>query len=231
MSTEEYAYKSLAEWREKEAKLQLDLIEKNETEKMSMPNKLVIKTHKGEMVIEDTEEDLDEHAPMTKTVSSSLPVSFPEILQDVMSKRKSHLHNRNSKISIQKVNKRDVDRVVSHNRSTQQKICKKNFEFSTNDKGRGELDEKKSMVHGNQQSLRRPPTSEGLHDELQSNEDYEEKNETILEENVPLASFSPEFTKDSNEAQTAVETHSIFGNATLDALAPTQNKEATKPGW
>jgi hypothetical protein len=48
MSTEDLASKDLAEWREKEAKHQLDLIEKN----MSLANGYLIKTHKDEEIIE-----------------------------------------------------------------------------------------------------------------------------------------------------------------------------------
>ena len=43
MSTEELAYKGLAEWREKEDKLQLDWITKTELEMVSMPKKIVFK--------------------------------------------------------------------------------------------------------------------------------------------------------------------------------------------
>jgi len=53
MTAEELASKELAEWREREAKHQLEIIQKTELEMMTMPAKYLVKSHKGEEIIED----------------------------------------------------------------------------------------------------------------------------------------------------------------------------------
>ena len=47
MSTEDLAYKELAEWRENEAKRKLDLIEKAGRERTGVKSKTLITTKKG----------------------------------------------------------------------------------------------------------------------------------------------------------------------------------------
>ena len=51
MTAEELASKELAEWREREAKHSLEIIQKTELELMSMSTKYLVKTHKGEEII------------------------------------------------------------------------------------------------------------------------------------------------------------------------------------
>lgn len=53
LSPEEMASQELAEWREKETKHQLDMIKKNELDLMAQAKSIVVKTHKGELVIEN----------------------------------------------------------------------------------------------------------------------------------------------------------------------------------
>ncbi|XP_023245015.1 uncharacterized protein LOC106637226 isoform X2 [Copidosoma floridanum] len=53
LSPEEMASQELAEWREKETKHQLDMIKKNELDMMAQAKSVVVKTHKGEQIIEN----------------------------------------------------------------------------------------------------------------------------------------------------------------------------------
>ena len=53
LSPEEMASQELAEWREKETKHQLEMIKKNELDLMAQAKSIVVKTHKGEQVIEN----------------------------------------------------------------------------------------------------------------------------------------------------------------------------------
>ncbi|KAI9558955.1 hypothetical protein GHT06_015744 [Daphnia sinensis] len=76
MSTEELASKDLAEWREQEAKRQLNLIKKNEQERLSQVNKYLIKTHKGEEFIKEANEDYELGDDTSKT--AGFPDTLPE---------------------------------------------------------------------------------------------------------------------------------------------------------
>ncbi|CAG9854881.1 unnamed protein product [Phyllotreta striolata] len=53
LSTDDMANQELAQWREKEAKHQLDMIKKSELELLNCNRQYVLKTHKGEQVVED----------------------------------------------------------------------------------------------------------------------------------------------------------------------------------
>ncbi|KAG7199222.1 hypothetical protein KM043_018092 [Ampulex compressa] len=53
LSPEEMASQELAEWREKETKHQLEMIKKNELDLMTQAKSIVVKTHKGEQIIEN----------------------------------------------------------------------------------------------------------------------------------------------------------------------------------
>ena len=53
LSPDEMASQELAEWREKETKHQLEMIKKNELDLMTQAKSIVVKTHKGEQIIEN----------------------------------------------------------------------------------------------------------------------------------------------------------------------------------
>ena len=108
MTAEEMASKELAEWREREAKHQLDMIQKTELEMMSMSNKVLLKTHKGEEVIEDGGKELALEAERTETAILSSDVNEAaggkgdagglELLQDTTDRHASHLFDLNCRI-------------------------------------------------------------------------------------------------------------------------------------
>lgn len=73
MSPEEMASQELAQWREKEAKHQLEIIKKSELDLISCAKNYVLKTHKGEEVIEGKSSDyanVDLTIPVEDVVSA-----------------------------------------------------------------------------------------------------------------------------------------------------------------
>ena len=101
MTAEELASKELAEWREREAKHQLEIIQKTELEMMNMSNKYLVKTHKGEEIIEETGE-------RKKSEEREIAAPQLEMLQDTTSKHKSHLFDLNCQICSGKIKEEDV---------------------------------------------------------------------------------------------------------------------------
>lgn len=70
MSTEELASQELAKWRENETKHQLEMITKSELDMLAQGNSYVLKTHKGEEVIQDSERvQLDKSIPVEDLVN------------------------------------------------------------------------------------------------------------------------------------------------------------------
>lgn len=55
MTAEELASQELSEWRQNENKHQLDMIKKNELDLLTQPKNYILKSHKGEEVMEDKE--------------------------------------------------------------------------------------------------------------------------------------------------------------------------------
>lgn len=72
LSTEELASQELAKWRENENKHQLEMITKSELDMLACGNSYVLKTHKGEEVIQESSEriTLDPSIPVQDVVSS-----------------------------------------------------------------------------------------------------------------------------------------------------------------
>ncbi|XP_066589494.1 uncharacterized protein pps [Prorops nasuta] len=64
LSPDEMASQELAEWREKETKHQLEMIKKNELDLMAQAKSIVVKTHKGEQIIEN-DKGIDHVDPKT----------------------------------------------------------------------------------------------------------------------------------------------------------------------
>lgn len=57
MTAEELASQELSEWRQNETKHQLDMIKQNELDLLTQPKNYVLKSHKGEEVMEDKDTD------------------------------------------------------------------------------------------------------------------------------------------------------------------------------
>lgn len=147
MTGEELASKELAEWRERETKHQLDIIQKTELELMSMSNKYLVKTHKGEEIIEEAGKELDENESATSTTTIA-PAPLLEALQDTTSKHKSHLFDLNCQICSGKIKEdelnaenNDKDKASSSSSSTSRH---KNDKSSKSSSHRSESNSKRS---------------------------------------------------------------------------------------
>lgn len=72
LSPDEMASQELAEWREKETKHQLEMIKKNELDMMAQAKSIVVKTHKGEQIIENDGgiDHVDPKTPVQDIVSA-----------------------------------------------------------------------------------------------------------------------------------------------------------------
>ena len=107
MTAEELASKELAEWREREAKHQLEIIQKTELELMTMPAKYLVKSHKGEEIIEDKS---SESTRVNKSEDSDAAVApVLEMLQDTTSKHKSHFFDLNCQICSGKLKEEEEE--------------------------------------------------------------------------------------------------------------------------
>lgn len=123
MTAEELASKELAEWRERETKHQLDMIQKTEMELMNMSNKVLVKTHKGEEVIEETGRELALEAERSETAILSSDVGAAgesgsaalaeggalEILQDTTDRHGTHHFDLNCRICSGQLKEGDHD--------------------------------------------------------------------------------------------------------------------------
>lgn len=71
MTAEELASQELSEWRQNENKHQLDMIKKNELDLLTQPKSYVLKSHKGEEVMEDKGTDI---------INVALPTSVEDVV-------------------------------------------------------------------------------------------------------------------------------------------------------
>ncbi|KAK0163664.1 hypothetical protein PV327_007322 [Microctonus hyperodae] len=114
LSPEEMASQELAEWREKETKHQLEMIKKNELDLMAQAKSIVVKTHKGEQIIEN-DGGIDAVDPKTPvqdivTVLNSTDNTSSDILEEKEETTMSSFEDvKKTKRSDEK-KKRDKDR-------------------------------------------------------------------------------------------------------------------------
>ncbi|XP_047026879.1 death-inducer obliterator 1 isoform X1 [Helicoverpa zea] len=93
LSPEELASQELAQWRDKEAKHQLELIKKSELDLLAASKTYVLKTHKGEEVMETKESvttELDANVPVEDVVTA---LNDSTVGPDVLSQEKSPENN------------------------------------------------------------------------------------------------------------------------------------------
>ncbi|CAH0592546.1 unnamed protein product [Chrysodeixis includens] len=89
LSPEELASQELAQWRDKEAKHQLELIKKSELDLLAANKTYVLKTHKGEEVMETKESvstELDPNVPVEDVVTA---LNDSTVGPDVLTKEKT----------------------------------------------------------------------------------------------------------------------------------------------
>ncbi|XP_015115469.1 titin [Diachasma alloeum] len=116
LSPEEMASQELAEWREKETKHQLEMIKKNELDLMAQAKSIVVKTHKGEQIIENEGglEAVDPKTPVQDivTVLNSADNTSSDILEEKEETTSSSIEDSRVKVPKHddKKKKKDKDR-------------------------------------------------------------------------------------------------------------------------
>lgn len=110
LTSDEMASQELAAWREKETKHQLEMIKKNELDLMAQAKSIVVKTHKGEQIIENTS-SIDHVDPETSVhdIVSALNNESNDTEKDDKPKDES-LKRRDDKKKKDKDRERDRDR-------------------------------------------------------------------------------------------------------------------------
>ncbi|XP_074031171.1 uncharacterized protein isoform X2 [Leptinotarsa decemlineata] len=102
LSPDDLASQELALWREREAKHSLDMIKKSELELLNCNRQYVLKTHKGEQVVEDDRVDKIDNTEVIKSLTEGAPLDSGELKKD--------LSKDNEKKSGTKNKERDRDR-------------------------------------------------------------------------------------------------------------------------
>lgn len=119
LSPDEMASQELAEWREKETKHQLEMIKKNELDLMAQAKSIVVKTHKGEQIIEN-DGGIDHVDPKTPVQDIVIALNSGDNInstvddmdkdKDKEDKSKSRTDIKKSKNSMDERRKRDKER-------------------------------------------------------------------------------------------------------------------------
>ncbi|KAJ8975229.1 hypothetical protein NQ317_014658 [Molorchus minor] len=82
LSPDDLASQELALWREREAKHQLDMIKKSELELLNCNRQYVLKTHKGEQVVEDDRTDKVDNTEVIKSLTEGSTLDTVETKGD-----------------------------------------------------------------------------------------------------------------------------------------------------
>ncbi|RXG71362.1 PHD finger protein 3 [Armadillidium vulgare] len=117
MTSEELASKELAEWREREEKKELEAIQKHELERIALGNQYIMKSHKGEIVID--KEDLGTKSKDTESVISLAPDASKAVNSSVDTQEdedtinhRNHIYNPSCKIcqasELQNISKEEL---------------------------------------------------------------------------------------------------------------------------
>lgn len=124
LSPDEMASQELAEWREKETKHQLEMIKKNELDLMAQAKSIVVKTHKGEQIIENDGgiDHVDPKTPVQDIVTAlnsgdSISSTVDDMDKDKEDRSKSRTDAKKSKNSTDERRKRDKERGREHDSS------------------------------------------------------------------------------------------------------------------
>lgn len=111
LSPEELASQELAQWRDKEAKYQLELIKKSELDLLAASKTYVLKTHKGEEVMETKESvstELDPNVPVEDVVTALNDSTVgPDVLKESSTENVNKTETTEKKHSSRKRNRED----------------------------------------------------------------------------------------------------------------------------
>ncbi|XP_023714511.1 death-inducer obliterator 1 isoform X4 [Cryptotermes secundus] len=129
LSPEELASQELAQWREREAKHQLEMIKKNELDLMALSKTYVMKTHKGEQVIE-TDESMKMDVP---------ELVDPSAVPDLVSALNNSVSSTVEDTSLEE----NTEKMKDKGREGKDKEKRKDKSRSSRDRERSRRDDKK----------------------------------------------------------------------------------------
>lgn len=138
LSPEELASQELAQWREREAKHQLEMIKKNELDLMALSKTYVMKTHKGEQVIE-TDESMKMDVP---------ELVDPSPVPDLVSSLNNSVSSTVEDTSLEE----NIEKIKDKGREGKDKEKRKDKSRSSRDRERSRRDEKKKGIHDREHS-------------------------------------------------------------------------------
>ncbi|XP_029170673.1 uncharacterized protein LOC114940265 isoform X2 [Nylanderia fulva] len=126
LSPDEMASQELAEWREKETKHQLEMIKKNELDLMAQAKSIVVKTHKGEQIIENDGgiDHVDPKTPVQDIVTALNSGDSISSTVDELEKSKDKEERLRSRIDMKKSKGMDERRRKDKERSRERDSIK-----------------------------------------------------------------------------------------------------------
>ncbi|KAF9421447.1 hypothetical protein HW555_002662 [Spodoptera exigua] len=184
LSPEELASQELAQWRDNEAKHQLELIKKSELDLLAASKTYVLKTHKGEEVMETKESvstELDPNVPVEDVVTA---LNVSTVGQDVLSKdrtqEKMNKAEEDKKHSSKKRNKDDTSSGRSKRsrreskRDSERKSRSSRRRSASNDKD-DKQEQRRSMRRSEKKTSRTRSVSKDRTKELKDKSDSNER--------------------------------------------------------
>ncbi|XP_020293828.1 death-inducer obliterator 1 [Pseudomyrmex gracilis] len=126
LNPDKMASQELAEWREKEAKHQLEIIKKNELDLMAQAKSIVVKTHKGEQIIENDGgiDHVDPKTPVQDIVNALNSGDSISSTVDDIEKEKTKEEKQKSRADTKKVKNTDERRRKDKERSRERDSSK-----------------------------------------------------------------------------------------------------------
>ncbi|XP_063913585.1 death-inducer obliterator 1-like isoform X1 [Zophobas morio] len=187
LSPDDLASQELALWREREAKHQLDMIKKSELELLKCSRQYVLKTHKGEQILEDNRPT--DHIDNTEVITSLTDVEKSERKIDSSKEndRKNHKHGHKEKEKDRKSNKERSDSKSHHSYRSSSRDDRSRKRSRSRDKNSKHTDRRRPRSRGRDRHRKSSHKSsrhkKGSH-RGSSTEKLDKKSKEILEQLV-----------------------------------------------
>ncbi|XP_050497701.1 death-inducer obliterator 1 isoform X2 [Diabrotica virgifera virgifera] len=183
LSTDDMANQELAQWREKEAKHQLDMIKKSELELLNCNRQYVLKTHKGEQVVEDDTGNKVDNTEMIKSLTEGSTLDSGESNRDTSKERdkKSTKHSHRDRDR-----NRSKDKEYRSHRSSSRDRDKDRSRRRSRSRDRKHSDRKKRSRSKERDRHRKSSHKSSRHkrDIISTTEKLDKKSKEILEQLV-----------------------------------------------
>ncbi|CAH1977659.1 unnamed protein product [Acanthoscelides obtectus] len=188
LSPDDLASQELAMWREREAKHQLDMIKKSELELLNCNRQYVLKTHKGEQIVEDDRVDKVDNTEVIKSLTEGSTLETVETKSEKDKKSSSkHSHkdkdrdrtkDKKSSHRSRRSSSRDRSRKRSRSRSRSRDYRKDHKKHRSKDRSRDRNKEKSRDKDRHKKSHKSSKHRDRATEEL---EKLDKKSKEILE--------------------------------------------------